>query len=95
MEVFHTEVFEHWLKALRDHRARASILSRLRRMEEGNFGDHRSVGGNVSELRVNAGQGYRVYYTIRRNTVAVLLCGGDKSGQRRDIQRARRMAAEI
>ena len=95
MEILYTEVFEDWLKRLRDQRAKASILSRLRRVEEDNFGDHASVGGGVSELRVDVGQGYRVYYTVRRATVVVLLCGGSKSSQQRDIGRAQRMAVEI
>lgn len=95
MEVVYTEVFETWLRGLRNQRARIRILSRLERIEDGNFGDHRSVGGGVSELRVNVGQGYRVYYTVRRNTVVVLLCGGDKSSQRRDVRRAQRLATEI
>ena len=95
MEVVYTEAFERWLKRLRDLRAKVSILSRLERIEDGNFGDHKSVGGGVSELRVNVGQGYRVYYTVRRTTVVVLLCGGTKSSQRRDIERARHVAREI
>ena len=57
-------------------------------MEDGNFGDYRSVGGGVSELRINVGKGYRAYYTIRRNTVVILLCGGDKSSQHQDIKLA-------
>ena len=95
MEVVYTEVFETWLRGLRNQQARIRILSRLERIEDGNFGDHRSVGGGVSELRVNVGQGYRVYYTIRRSTIVILLCGGDKSSQRRDINRAQQMASEI
>ena len=95
MEVVYTEVFEMWLRALRDQRARASIASRLRRVQEGNFGDHRSVGGCVSEPRVNVGQGYRVYYTVRRATMVVVLCGGRKSSQQRDVRRAHQIVAEI
>ena len=95
MEILYSPIFEDWLKGLRDQLAKGSILTRLRRIEEGNFGDHGSVGGGVSELRVDVGQGYRVYYTIRQTTIVVLLCGGSKSSQRRDIQRARRMAAEV
>lgn len=64
-------------------------------MEDGNFGDHKSVGGAVSELRINVGKGYRAYYTIRRNAVVILLCGGDKSSQQRDIKLAQQMAAEL
>ena len=95
MEILYTEAFETWLNAVRDLRARASILSRIERVEDGNFGDHRSVGAGVSELRINVGQGYRVYYTIRRETVVVLLCGGDKSRQRQDIRRAQQVAKEV
>ncbi len=92
MEVVYTEVFEIWVRRLRDQRARASIISRI---EDGNLGDRRSVGGGVSELRVNVGAGYRVYYTIRQSAVVILLCGGDKSSQQRDIRRAQRMAREV
>ena len=95
MELVYTEVFEEWLIGLRDLRARASILTRLERIEDGNFGDHRSVGDGISELRVNVGQGYRVYYTIRQQTVVILLCGGDKASQRRDIRQAQQMAKEV
>lgn len=95
MELLYTEIFERWLRRLRDQRAKASIVVRLRRLEEGNFGDHRAVGGGVGELRIDVGQGYRVYYIVRRATVIVLLCGGDKSSQQRDIRRARQMAIEL
>ena len=95
MEVVYTEVFEIWVRRLRDQRARASIISRIERIEDGNLGDRRSVGGGVSELRVNVGAGYRVYYTIRQSTVVILLCGGDKSSQQQDIRRAQRMAREV
>lgn len=95
MEIVHTEVFETWLKRLRDRRAKVSIASRIERIEDGNFGDHKSVGEGVNELRINVGQGYRVYYTIRNSRVVILLCGGDKSAQHRDIQRARQIASEL
>ena len=84
-----------WLTRLRDKRAKAQILVRIDRIEEGNFGDHRSVGGGVSELRIDVGQGYRIYYTIRRQRVVILLCGGDKASQQRDIRLAQRMAREV
>ena len=95
MGILYTEAFETWLNTVRDLRAKASILSRIERVEDGNFGDHRSVGAGVSELRINVGQGYRVYYTIRRETVVILLCGGDKSRQRQDIRQAQQMAKEV
>ena len=94
-EVIKSATFLNWLKGLRDRNARARIAVRIDRIEEGNFGDHRSVGGGVSEIRVNVGQGYRIYYTIRNRTVVILLCGGDKSSQRRDISRARQMESEL
>ena len=87
--------FRRWLRKLRDRRARARIIVRIERVVEGNFGDHRSVGGGVGELRVDVGAGYRIYYTIRNDAVVILLCGGDKSRQQRDIERARRMAGEL
>ena len=87
--------FLRWLRALRDKRARAHIAVRVDRVEDGNFGDHRSVGGGVSELRIHAGKGYRVYYTIRDNVVVLLLCGGDKSSQANDIRRAQQMASDL
>ena len=95
MDVVYTRVFERWLKSLRDIRAKASIVSRIERIEDGNFGDHGSVGGGVSELRVDIGPGYRIYYTLRQNIVVILLCGGDKSSQARDIRRARQIAEEL
>ncbi len=94
-EVIKSATFLNWLKGLRDRNARARIAVRIDRIEEGNFGDHRSVGGGVSEVRVNVGQGYRIYYTVRNRTVVILLCGGDKSSQRQDIRRARQMESEL
>ena len=94
-DVVKGERFLRWLVRLRDRRAQARILVRIDRMEEGNFGDHRSVGGSVSELRVNVGQGYRIYYTIRQKRVVILLCGGDKTSQQRDIRRAQQMIRDI
>ena len=90
-----SETFRRWLRALRDRQAQARIAVRLDRVAEGNFGDHRSVGQGVSELRINVGQGYRVYYTIRDKTVVLLLCGGDKASQQQDIHRAQQMASEL
>ena len=94
-EVIASRAFRRWLRDLRDHQARAYIAIRVDRMAEGNFGDHRSIGGGVSELRINRGPGYRVYYTIRQRTVVVLLCGGDKDTQQQDIDRAQRMTEEL
>ena len=95
IEVRRSDLFIEWLAELRDTVAKVRIAKRIDRMERGNFGDHRSVGGEVSELRFTFGPGYRVYYTQRGNTVVILLCGGDKGSQERDIELAQRMAKEI
>ena len=94
-EVVRSDTFAQWLTGLRDKRAQVRIGVRIQRIQEGNFGDHKSVGGGVSELRVNVGPSYRVYYTVRRKVVVILLCGGDKSSQWQDIRRAQRMANEL
>ncbi len=78
-----------WLQALRDVRARAQIEVRLRRVSTGNFGDCKSVGEGVSELRIDLGAGYRVYYAKHGQTLIILLCGGDKSSQQNDIAHAK------
>ena len=95
VEVPYTDVFEDWLRDLNDVRGKSALLIRIERMEDGHFGDHHSVGGGVSELRINVGLGYRVYYTIRQPEVVILPCGGDKDTQDRDMRRARRLAEEL
>jgi putative addiction module killer protein len=80
--------FEEWIKSLRDKRARARIFARIDRLRLGNFGDCRSVGGGIYELRAHYGPGYRVYFALLGTTVVLLLTGGTKKGQRRDIKRA-------
>lgn len=87
-QVVRTEVFDEWLKALRDLRARARVDMRIRRLASGNPGDVRPVGKGVSELRIDTGPGYRVYYATKHEEVIVLLAGGDKSTQARDIKAA-------
>ncbi len=87
--------FDAWLKALADHKAKARILARLRSATLGNFGDFAPVGEGVSEMRVHVRPGYRVYFTRTGTTVYVLLVGGDKSTQKADIVRAKRMIAEL
>ena len=94
-EVRQTDAFRSWMSTLRDVRGRAVIGRRIERMASGNFGDHKSVGGGVSELRVPFGPGYRVYYTVRGKELVVLLCGGDKGSQRRDIARAQELARQL
>jgi len=83
------EPFTDWLNGLRDARTRRRILQRLFRLESGNYGDCKPVGGGVSELRFFFGPGYRVYFGEDGDTIVVLLCAGDKSSQRADIRRAK------
>lgn len=90
-----TARFAEWLADLNDRRAAARVAVRIARIEAGNFGDAKSVGDKVSELRITYGPGYRVYFTIKDGTVVVLLVGGDKGSQRRDIELAKAIAAEI
>lgn len=91
-----TEDFAKWLKALRDPVGRRAILRRLARIiSTDHFGDHAGVGEGVSELRVDVGPGYRVYYTVHDGRIVLLLCGGDKDSQDRDIKRAKEMAASL
>ncbi|MDO8410361.1 MAG: type II toxin-antitoxin system RelE/ParE family toxin [Phenylobacterium sp.] len=95
IEVRQTEAFRAWLEKLRDRRAAAKIAARLARLELGNFGDAEAVGEGVSELRIHYGPGYRAYFVQRGEVLVVMLCGGDKSSQDRDISRAKAMAREL
>lgn len=95
VEIRQTEMFADWLAKLRDRQARVRIIVRIERMQGGNFGDHKSVGEGVTEMRVNYGPGYRVYFVTRGAVCVVLLCGGDKSTQAEDIARARKLAKEL
>ena len=90
-----TKRFAIWLADLRDDRARARILKRLDRVEQGNLGDVAPVGGGVSEMRIFYGPGYRVYFVQRGSELIVLLCGGDKSTQAADIEEAKALAKAI
>jgi len=90
-----TDVFDKWLAGLRDAKGKARILARLESVRLGNLGDSKSLGGGLHEIRVFAGPGYRVYFTPRGKIVIVLLCGGDKASQQRDIARARRLLKEL
>ena len=94
-ELQQTEVFGKWLAALRDMRVKARILARLESVRLGNLGDIRSVGDRVTEMRVDVGPGYRVYFTRRQRVLIILLCGGVKATQSRDSARAKLMAHEI
>jgi putative addiction module killer protein len=95
LEIRQTEEFERWLKRLRDPTARAKVLIRLRRIALGNPGDVRPVGSGISEMRVDYGPGYRVYFTQRGALLILILCGGDKTTQQRDIERAREIVARL
>lgn len=90
-----TEEFQSWLDDLADKRARVRIAARLRQAEAGSLGDWASVGGEVSEMRVHFGPGYRLYFTRRSGVLIIMLAGGDKASQARDIRRAQRIAAEL
>jgi len=94
-QIEQTEIFEAWHLGLRDFRARFAIGRRIRRAENGNLGVVKSVGGGVSEMKVDMGPGYRLYFTMRGRTIIFLLCGGDKHTQDADIRRAQDMAKEI
>ncbi|MEB4590759.1 type II toxin-antitoxin system RelE/ParE family toxin [Candidatus Thiothrix sp. Deng01] len=92
IEIIQSEVFSNWLRGLKDRRARARIHARLDRMADGNFGDSEPIGDGLSEARIHYGPGYRLYFMRRGRALVVLLCGGDKSSQQRDIQRAKVVA---
>ncbi len=94
IEFKQTETFRKWRVRLKDGRIRALIASRLDRLAFGNAGDVKPVGQGISELRIDYGPGYRIYFMKRDNTIIILLCGGDKSTQAKDIQTAQRLAAE-
>ena len=89
-----TDVFRAWFEGLRDRSAQKHILVRIGRLERGNFGDVRPVGEGVSELRIFHGPGYRLYFARRGQEIVILLCGGDKGSQARDIRVAKQIAAE-
>jgi len=93
-----TDIFSKWLKKLKDIQGKVSIIRRIDRMRLGNlgnFGDHKFVGENISELRITVGPGYRVYYTRKDDEIIILLTGGDKSTQTADIAKAKQIMKEI
>lgn len=94
-EILTTDEFDRWLSDLADERARTKIASRVARLRFGKAGDVKPVGEGVSEMRVHHGPGYRVYYKQTERTIIVILCGGDKSSQAKDIKRAKEIAAEL
>lgn len=95
IDVRQTDIFVEWLSGLRDQRAKARIAERVRRLALGLFGDSKSVGGGLHELRIDHGPGYRVYFHQQGAVVIILLCGGDKRTQAKDIERARALAKEL
>ncbi|MGA9070259.1 MAG: type II toxin-antitoxin system RelE/ParE family toxin [Terracidiphilus sp.] len=94
IEIRESATFSLWLQSLRDSQTRARIAVRVRRLAFGNYGDVKPVGEGVSELRLDFGPGYRVYFIQRGQVLIVLLCGGDKSTQDRDIASAKKLAKE-
>ena len=95
IEIRKTEAYARWLDELRDIRARARVMARVERLAAGDPGDVKPVGEGVSELRIDYGPGYRVYYTMRGRTVVILLAGGDKRTQAADIRTALRLARNL
>ena len=94
IEIRRTEIFDRWLRKLRDPSAKARIQIRIDRLERGLFGDVKDIGQGLSELRIDHGPGYRVYLMRRGDVLLVLLCGGDKRTQDNDIKQAKTMADE-
>jgi putative addiction module killer protein len=94
VELIRTTVFDVWMRALRDRQAIVRIAARIDRLASGDPGDVKPIGGGLSELRIDHGPGYRVYFTRRGPILIILLCGGDKATQKRDIDRAKALAAE-
>jgi len=90
-----TDIFEKWLAGLSDKTSKARILARLDSVRLGSLGDWKAIGGGLRELRIHSGPGYRLYFVQRQSVVIVLLCGGSKSTQAKDIERARRLLREI
>jgi len=95
IEIRKTDEYARWFSRLRDNRAKARINIRIRRLGLGNPGDVKPVGGGVSELRIDVGKGYRVYFVQRGRCVIVLLAGGDKSTQKKDIEKVRELLRRL
>ena len=94
-DIKQTDIFSKWLLKLKDIKGKVSIIRRIDRMRKGNFGDHKGLGDEVSELIFTSGAGYRVYYTVRNGEVILLLVGGDKSTQKVDIEKAKDLVKEM
>ncbi len=93
--VLTTDIFDDWIGALKDVRAKTKIQARIRRIKSGNFGDIEPIGEGFSELRIHEGKGYRVYLRKTNTFIVILLCGGDKTTQRKDIEKAKLIFNEI
>jgi len=90
-----TNIFSKWLSNLKDTKGKIAILRRIDRLRVGNLGDYKSLGNNISELRITTGPGYRVYYTKKDKEIIILLIGGDKKTQSNDIQKAKKILKEL
>lgn len=95
LTILQTDEFDAWLRKLRDPIAVARIVARIRSAQYGNFGDCKSVAPGISEMRIHVGPGYRLYFARKGETIYIMLCGGDKSSQTRDIARSIRTLAEL
>lgn len=95
IEIRQTETYKKWFETLKDRNARMRVNIRVRRLSIGNLGDVKTVGGGVSEVRIDYGPGYRVYFVQKQKRIILLLLGGDKSTQSKDIQKAQELAVRI
>ncbi|MCK8781669.1 type II toxin-antitoxin system RelE/ParE family toxin [Rhizobium sp. NTR19] len=95
IDILQTDVYSSWFDRLRDERAKARINARIFRLSRGNAGDVKPIGSGISEMRIDYGPGYRIYFIRRGQTVILLLCGGDKSTQSTDIRSAKALADEL
>ncbi len=95
MEVHKTDVFDKWLKKLKDKKARAIVQVHINRIIEGKLGKLKSLGKNIHEKKINYGPGYRLYFINHNESIVILLCAGDKSTQQDDIQKAKTIAKEV
>ena len=94
-KILETDIFSNWLHKLKDIQGKVAILRRLKRVESGNFGDYKYLESSIYELRIKTGPGYRIYYTKKEDKVILLLIGGDKSTQQKDIKKAKEILKEL
>jgi len=95
IKILRTQEFVDNIKAIKDLRLHTVIIKRLVRIANGNFGDSKSIGNGISEIRIHYGAGWRIYYTMRGSEIVILLCAGDKSSQQKDIKKAKELAKEV